>query len=220
MSRPIGNAGLELIKSFEGLRLEAYRDPVGKWTIGYGTTSGVYPGMKITQTQAEKMLASDCKKFADAVDNSSNVPLTNSLNDNQRDALISFAYNCGAGNLKKLCKNRTLSEIADALLLYNKAGGKTLAGLTRRRKAERELFLKPIQSITAAAAPEFSMRTLKKGSKGQAVKIWQIIVGVKADGDFGDKTEAATIHFQKTNKLKEDGIVGSNSWRAGLESVG
>ena len=64
------------------------------------------------------------------------------LSQNQFDALVSFSYNCGAGNLKKLVTGRTLPEIADAMLLYNKAGGKVYDGLTRRRKAERELFMK------------------------------------------------------------------------------
>lgn len=218
MSRDIGNAGLELIKSFEGLRLEAYRCPAGKWTIGFGTTSGVYPGMKITKAQAEKMLIADCQKFADAVDNIQNVPLTESLNSNQRDALISFSYNCGTGNLKKLCKGRTLEEIADALLLYNKANGKVLAGLTRRRKAERELFLKPTQSIKQEE--NFQLKTLKKGSTGKLVKIWQVIIETEPDGIFGDATKKATESFQKKHGLKIDGIVGSESWNAGFESVG
>lgn len=217
----IGNAGLQLIKSFEGLRLSAYLCPAGKWTIGYGTTSGVYPGMNISKTQAEKMLLSDCEKYARYVDDPSYVPLTQSLNSNQRDALISFAYNCGAGNLKKLCKDRTLDQIADAILLYNKASGKVLEGLTRRRKAERELFCEPIQSTSKSEVPE--MKTIKKGSKGKAVKIWQIILGYSGDdldGIFGADTERDTIKLQKKlfpdDEKEWDGVVGSKTWAAGL----
>lgn len=145
MSKKIGQAGLQLIMSFEGCRLTAYK-PVATekyYTIGYGHYGpDVTRGMKISMAQAEAYLVADCQKFANYVDNKAYVPI--SLNDNQRDALISFAYNCGAGNLKKLCTGRTAMQIANKLLSYNKAGGKVLNGLTRRRKAERELFIKPV----------------------------------------------------------------------------
>lgn len=130
---------LRKMESFEGLRLEAYLDPVGVPTIGYGHTSGVKLGQKISQEQAEAFLAQDLKKAESAVD-----ALKLPLNPNQKDALSSFTYNCGAGNLKKLVANRTLSQIADAIMLYNKAKGQVLLGLTRRRTWERELFLTPM----------------------------------------------------------------------------
>lgn len=218
MSRPIGAEGLKLIKSFEGCHLKAYKCPAGVWTIGFGHTAGVYPGMTITQEQADNFLIEDCQKSANYVDSAAYVPLTNSLNNNQRDALISFTYNCGAGNLKKLCKGRNLNQIAAALLLYNKANGKILAGLTRRRKAEQALFYK-----AAAGAAEnqevYKMETIRKGSKGKAVCIWQIITGAEVDGVFGAETERLTKVFQEKNGLTVDGIVGKNSWKAGLESV-
>ena len=148
MSKTIGQAGLQLIMQFEGCRLTAYK-PVATekyYTIGYGHYGAdVTKGMKISMAQAEAYLIADCQKFADYVDNKAYVPIE--LNDNQRDALISFAYNCGAGNLKKLCAGRTAMQIADKLLSYNKAGGKVLTGLTRRRKAERELFLTPVAGV-------------------------------------------------------------------------
>ena len=72
---------------------------------------------------------------------------------------------------------------------------------------------------TAVNEEEYDMPTIRKGSKGKAVKIWQIIVGVTVDGDFGSKTDAATREFQKAHGLVVDGIAGKNSWRAGLESV-
>lgn len=135
----ISEKGLNLIKSFEGCHLTAYKCPAGVWTIGFGTTSGVYEGMKITQAQADAFLLQDMKKFEGYVRATGL-----SLNQNQFDALVSFAYNCGNGNLKTLVKNRTLPQIADAMLLYNKGGGKVLNGLVRRRKAERELFLSAV----------------------------------------------------------------------------
>ena len=133
----INSAGLELIKSFEGLRLTAYKDSAGIWTIGYGHTGNVTPSMKITEDQADAFLQQDLAIAEKAV----NEKCKNLyLNENQFSALVSFTYNCGAGNLAKLIKNRSKDQIADALLLYNKAGGKTLQGLVRRREAEQKLF--------------------------------------------------------------------------------
>lgn len=149
MGRPIGEAGLALIKQFEGCRLEAYK-PVATetyWTIGWGHYGpDVQEDQTITQAEADALLLADCQRFANAVDYTSNVPLTFQLNDNQRDALISFAYNCGVGNLKKLCHGRTLPQIREAMGLYNKSGGKVLLGLQRRRAAEQKLFDTPVSA--------------------------------------------------------------------------
>lgn len=148
MSKPVGAAGLALIKNFEGCRLKAYK-PVKTevyWTIGWGHYGpDVKKGQVITQAQADALLEADCQRFADAVDNPIYCPLTAQLNTNQRDALISFTFNCGAGCLKTLCKGRTLAQICGAMELYNKAGGKVLAGLTRRRAAEQKLFNTPVE---------------------------------------------------------------------------
>ncbi len=147
MSRPVGEAGLALIKQFEGCRLKAYK-PVPTevyWTIGWGHCGpDVREGQTITQAEADAMLAADCRRFADAVDNSVNVPLTAQLNANQRDALISFAFNCGAGCLRTLCRGRTLPQVREAMALYNKSGGKVLKGLERRRAAEQALWDTPV----------------------------------------------------------------------------
>ena len=146
MSKPVGTAGLALIKKYEGCRLKAYKPvPSEKyWTIGWGHYGpDVKEGQVITQPEADRLLAADCQRFADAVDNPACCPLTAQLNANQRDALISFAFNCGAGCLKTLCKGRTLPQVRDAMVLYNKAGGKVLPGLERRRKAEQTLFDTP-----------------------------------------------------------------------------
>lgn len=146
----ISSKGLSLIKEFEGCRLTAYKDPAGVWTIGYGTTNAdksitgltVGSGVKITQAQAEDFLRRGINaKYEPAVEKwNSKYGWTQS----EFDALVSFTYNCGAGSLNQLLKNgnRTKSQIAEAILLYNKdITGKVLPGLTRRRKAERELFL-------------------------------------------------------------------------------
>lgn len=154
MSRPIGEAGLALIKNWEGCCLTAYKAVPTEvyWTIGWGHYGpDVKEGQTITQAEADRLLVLDCQRFADAVDDPRNVPLTAQLNANQRDALISFAFNCGEGNLKKLCANRTLEQICDAMALYNKAGGKVLVGLERRRAAEQRLFDSPVKEVASVA---------------------------------------------------------------------
>ena len=148
MRKPIGTAGLALIQKFEGCRLKAYK-PVKTekyWTIGWGHYGpDVQEGQTITQAEADAMLKADCQRFADAVDNPAYCPLTAQLNANQRDALISFTFNCGAGCLKTLCRGRSLSQICAAMALYDKSNGKPLAGLTRRRAAEQALFNTPVE---------------------------------------------------------------------------
>lgn len=151
MGRPIGEAGLALIKNWEGCRLTAYKpvETEAYWTIGWGHYGpDVRKGQTITQEEADKLLVIDCQRFADAVDNPYNVPLTTQLNANQRDALISFAFNCGENNLRKLCKGRTLAQICEAMSLYTLAGGKSLVGLERRRAAEQRLFDTPVKEVT------------------------------------------------------------------------
>ena len=133
----INEAGLSLIKSFEGCRLEAYKCPAGVWTIGYGHTTGVKQGMKITLEEADKLLREDVEKFEKKVDKYNS---KYNFNENQFSALVSFAFN--VGNIDQLTANgtRSLPVIREKMLLYNKANGKTLTGLVRRRKAEYDLF--------------------------------------------------------------------------------
>ncbi|MDX2211670.1 MAG: lysozyme [Oculatellaceae cyanobacterium bins.114] len=139
----INQAGLDLIKQFEGLRLEAYLCPAKVPTIGYGTTAGVKMGDRITAEQAEDLLRKDVEKFEKAVNSAVTVPLT----DNQFSALVSFTYNLGAGALQKSTLLKLLNQgnyeaAAQEFLKWNKAAGKVLPGLTRRRQAEQALFLK------------------------------------------------------------------------------
>lgn len=137
MPQTINDAGLKLVESFEGLRLTAYQDSVGVWTIGYGHTKGVTQGQTITQQQAEAFLQQDLG-VAEAAVNGLGLTLT----DNQFAALVSFTFNLGGGNLNKLLKNG-LAAVPDRILLFDHAGGKQLAGLTRRRQAERALYVTP-----------------------------------------------------------------------------
>lgn len=139
----ISDRGVELIAKYEGCRLSAYKCPAGVWTIGYGHTAGVKPGDTLQSEQAAKaLLKEDLKKYGGYVNDcvkKGNIIFP--LNQNQFDALTSFTYNCGAGNLKKLVSGRDAATVAEKMLLYNKGGGKVLAGLVRRREEERALFL-------------------------------------------------------------------------------
>ncbi|EMW3234939.1 lysozyme [Pseudomonas aeruginosa] len=137
--------GLSLIKSFEGLRLQAYQDAVGVWTIGYGATRGVKAGMSINKEQAERMLLNDVQRFEPELDKLVKVP----LNQNQWDALMSFVYNLGSANLAsstllKLLNKGDYRGAADQFPRWVNAGGKRLEGLVKRRAAERALFLEPL----------------------------------------------------------------------------
>lgn len=133
--------GLDLIKSFEGLRLTSYLCPADVWTIGYGHTRGVKPNQTISEAQAESLLKGDLLSFEKSV-----LSHKLELNQNQFDALVSFVYNLGAGNfsrstlLRKIKANPNDPSIEDEFLKWNKAGGKVLEGLTRRRKAEADLY--------------------------------------------------------------------------------
>lgn len=132
--------GIALIKKFEGCKLIAYQCPSGVWTIGYGHTKNVKQGDIITQQTADEMLVADLVTYETAVNKWND---TYKFTQNEFDSLVSFTYNCGSGNLKKLLDNgtRTKSVIADKLLLYNKSNGNVLTGLSNRRRLERELFL-------------------------------------------------------------------------------
>ena len=139
----ISDRGVELIAKYEGCRLEAYKCPAGVWTIGYGHTAGVKEGDRLpSQEAAKELLKKDVEKYGGYVNNCvKNGQITFPLNQNQFDALTSFCYNCGNGNLQKLVSGRDAATIAEKILLYNKGGGKVLAGLQRRREEERALFL-------------------------------------------------------------------------------
>lgn len=135
--------GMELIKSFEGCRLKAYQDVAGIWTIGYGHTGNVQPGMSITQEQAETFLRADLKKFEQCINRCVAVPLT----QNMFDALVSFTYNVGTGALQRSTLLRKLNRgdtegAAEEFNKWVRAGKKVYPGLVHRRRKEQELFLK------------------------------------------------------------------------------
>ena len=133
--------GISLIKEFEGLRLKAYKCPGGVWTIGYGHTAGVRPGMVITEAQAEEFLKEDLFSCENAVNNQKL-----SINQNQFDALVSLIYNIGIGNfqkstlLRKARVNLNDNSIMDEFLKWVYSKGRVLPGLQRRRLREMKLY--------------------------------------------------------------------------------
>ena len=143
-------SGIALIKRFEGLELEAYQDIAGVWTIGYGHTGpDVQPGMRISEREAEELLLRDLRPRENAVDQLTSTP----LNQNEFDSLVSFAYNVGIDAYQRSTARARLNRgdrmgAANALAWWNKAtvGGvlREVLGLTRRRAAERALFLTPV----------------------------------------------------------------------------
>ncbi len=136
-----GRNGVELIRHFEGCRFDAYLCPAGVWTIGYGHTADVKEGDSIDQEAAEAFLIEDLETFEQAVTRLVEVPLT----QQQFDALVSWTFNLGAGNLaestllKKL-NNYQYAEVPEQMMRWVRAGGKVLDGLVRRRAAEAALF--------------------------------------------------------------------------------
>lgn len=141
--RTIGERGLALVKASEGLALSAYRDAVGIWTIGYGSTKGVHEGDTIDQPEAERRLKDDLR-VAEACVNL-NCP---HLTQNQFDALVSLSFNVGChaftnSTLRRLVCDGDFAGAANQFERWNHAGDRVLPGLTARRSAERELFVTP-----------------------------------------------------------------------------
>ena len=133
--------GTSLIKKFEGCELEAYQDSVGVWTIGYGHTKDVKQGDKINQDEAEHLLEEEMPEYEGYINDMVEV----SLEQCQFDALVSWVYNLGPTNLSsstllKVLNQGDYDEVPFQIKRWNKAGGKVLEGLTRRREAEALLF--------------------------------------------------------------------------------
>lgn len=138
------NNGIKFIKNFEGCVLKAYNDGYGTPTIGYGHTSGVSYGMKITQAEADRMLQADLKYYEDNVNKYVN---TYNFNQNEFDALVSFAYNIG--NVDELLRNGSLAkkDIPSRMRLYVHVGEEVSDGLVRRREEEIKLFNTPVEVV-------------------------------------------------------------------------
>lgn len=212
----ISDKGLDLIKSFEGCRLTAYKCPAGVWTIGWGHTGDVYEGQVITQAQADQTLRDDMGAYECKVAKYDSVY---HWNQNEFDALTSFAYNVGSIDQLTANGTRTRDIIADKMLAYNKGGGKVLAGLTRRRQAEQELFLMPME--VQLGWIQANGKWYYRVAAGENAHGWQAIdhywYYFKADGEM-------LTGWQKINDkwyyLEESGDHEGACWRESAEHDG
>lgn len=168
----VSKTGIDLIKHFEGCRLEAYQDEVGVWTIGYGITNSdksitgtiIKKGLKISESTAEKWLEESLnKKYLPLV---MKYDTRYNWNQNEIDALVSFAYNIGSIDQLTANGSRSRETIASKMLEYNKAGGTVYNGLVRRRKAEQELFLKPVEEVKEVEEKKEGCFSVNKKAKG------------------------------------------------------
>ncbi|MEG4408522.1 glycoside hydrolase family protein [Microcoleus sp. MON2_D5] len=230
-SKHINGEGFKLLTTFEGCELTAYDDGGGVWTIGYGHTGDdVFPGLTISQTQAEELLRLDLEKFESFVEDAVEVQ----INDNQFSALVCFCFNVGPGGFGSSTLLRLLNEgnyqgAANQFPVWNKVNGEPWLGLTRRRLAERSLFLgKPWQSFltyegtgeevtgeTISEAPR-TLKLTEPMMQGEDVRRVQKAlkaagINLEPDGFFGNDTDKAVRQFQQQKGLMADGVVGAQT---------
>lgn len=154
----VSENGIALIKKFEGCKLKAYKDSAGVLTIGYGHTGNVKAGQTITQEEADALLLEDLEKFDDHVsyyDSTYNYK----FNQNEHDALTSFAFNIGSLRGLTNAGKRTKYQIAQKIQAYVNCNGVKLAGLVKRRKAEYDLFITPVSETTVNAISKYKVGT-------------------------------------------------------------
>jgi len=216
--------GLRLIKSFEGYhtklkdgRCTAYRCPANVWTIGYGCTEGVKPGMIWTEEEAEAALDRELDRFEAAVNRLVTVP----LNQNEFDALVSFAYNCGEAALarstilKRLNKDDRIGA-AKAFHAWNKGGGRVLKGLVARRAREAALFLKPTEAPEAPAMPQAIGKASPVAEAVSALGAARTVGTVAAGGagaTVAASPETVSEVIPKVPDVITDNMTNAASWK-------
>lgn len=231
MALTVSSRGIDLIKKFEGCRLTAYKDAAGVITIGYGWTKPIdgkplTMDTVITRTKADTLLKEGLRSYEKKVlkyDSSYH------WNQNQFDALVSFAYNIGSIDQLTAAGTRSIPEIAQKITAYRKAGGKILPGLIKRRETEKQLFLTPVSSlqtpdISSVQSPSYADSTVSSSKPEANIKSVQTWLNtcyntkLTVDGIFGTKTKAALLKaFQKeTGCIHIDGVWGSESKTAAI----
>lgn len=212
----ISQKGIDLIKSFEGFRSQAYRAFYTEkyLTIGYGHYGpDVHMGQIITKEKAEELLKQDISRFESHVNK---YDLIYDFNQNQFDALVSFAYNIGNIDQLTASGKRNKKEIAEKMLLYVNSGGVKLQGLVNRRKAEQTLFL----SGSEEKIIELAKPTLRRRCKSENVKKLQNSLNIlfdedlDVDGSFGPLTKEAVERAQDQCHITIDGIYGPITYAA------
>lgn len=231
------NKGIELIKEFEGCYLQAYQDAVGVWTIGYGITNAdksitgktIKAGLTISRKTAVEWLKAVLEKIYEPKVEKYDVIYQ--WNQNEFDALVSFAYNIGSIDQLTLKGTRTKKEIASKMLEYNKAGGRKLTGLVRRRKAEYNLFCRDIKETYSGKFPSLPKRGYFKMGDGiytlrsyetqikraQRVVNWVMDFNIVVDGAYGQKTEKAVKRLQERFGLPVNGCYGNKCQKIAKE---
>ena len=212
--------GIELIKEFEKLVLESYRCPGGVWTIGWGHTKGVKQGQKIGISQAISFLNAD---VADAEKQVKKYDPIYNFNQNEFDAMVSFAFNLGGiGQLTNNGK-RTKHEISEKLMSYNKSDGVILGGLVRRRRMERELFLGasvPSVSYSGHIQSIGDTQVYKNGQTLGSVGLGLRLEAIKINCDKGGITYQGHIQDIGWQEVKRDGeLCGSIGQSKRLEAI-
>ena len=194
----VSATGRALIEKFEGCVLHAYQDVVGVWTIGYGHTEGVYEGQVITQADADQMLSDDLDhEYGPGVQAAiGDAPTTQA----QFDAMVSLAYNIGIGGFagSTVCRQHRAGNYlaaADAFSLWNKAGGKILPPLARRRVEEEKLYLSDLPGAQrpVAMVPTYTHADCARDMQ-KALKTLGLYTD-KIDGDWATNSRAAYIKF-------------------------
>ena len=221
---------LKLIVHYEGFREKAYLCPANVWTVGHGFTTHpdgrpVKQGDTISQAASLQRLRAKIDTTGQAIQRAVKQPLT----PYQVAALVAFTFNVGMGafqssTLKKRLDEGNFAAAAAEFDRWDKVNGKPLAGLTKRRAAERALFCRPYSTPSPPApippvpspSPSGARATLRKGMTHPDVKVLQGYLGLASSdqtGFFGDLTEQRVKQFQQAHGLTADGVVGAGTWQ-------
>lgn len=219
--------GRDAIKAFEGLYLKAYRCPAGVWTIGWGSTEGVYEGMTITTAMAERLLDAELAKFVTAVNRLVKVPLS----QHQFDALVSFAYNVGVGALERSTLLKKLNAgdydaVPAQLARWTHGGGRVLPGLVKRRKAEGDMWRAPGVRVEPIKEPMAQRTDAPIGEFSMPAFLISLITGVigQLAGGLSQPEQkpgaGVTVPSTITNTNFLQGIIGALFTAFGAQSFG